>query len=141
MRILVVVGLVAAWWVFGRRAPGSLPVVPALPGSIVGEGIASFYGGPHNSFYEGRQTASGEIFDSQLMTAAMRAPMAFGTRLKVTDLDNGRSVVVKVNDRGPFHKNAAGQYDRIIDLSAGAAAVIGLDIQKGLARVRLERVS
>lgn len=140
MRILVVIGVVAAWWVFGRRSTGS--ATPGAPsGAIVGEGVASFYGGPHNSFYEGRPTASGEIFDSRLMTAAMRKPMPFGTRLRVTDLDNGRSVVVTVNDRGPFHKNAQGDFDRIIDLSASAATVIGLDIQKGLARVRLERLS
>lgn len=136
MKVLLVVGVVTAWMLFGRRASASVPNLPSLPGSstFVAEGVASFYGGPHNSFYEGRPTASGEIFDSKLMTAAMLKPMPFGTKIKVTDLDNGRSVVVKINDRGPF---VAG---RIIDLSAGAATVIGLDIQKGLARVRLERV-
>lgn len=138
MRLLFVVGVVAAWWVFGRKASTGLPGVGT--GVVIAEGVASFYGGPHNSFYEGRPTASGEIFDSRLMTAAMRSPMKLGTRVKVTDLDNGRSVVVKVNDRGPFHKDASGNFDRVIDLSAGAAAVIGLDIQKGLARVRLEHV-
>lgn len=136
VRVLLIVGVVAAWWVFGRKSSATGPGLPSLPGSnvIANEAIASFYGGPSNPVYEGRPTASGEIFDSHLMTAAMRKPMPFGTKVKVTDLDNGRSVVVKVNDRGPFVEG------RTIDLSAGAAAVIGLDIQKGLARVRLEKV-
>ncbi len=108
----------------------------ALAGDVVEEGVASFYGG---SFFQGKLTASGQVFDENLMTAAHRT-LKFGTRLRVTDLDNGRSVDVTVNDRGPFAKNSAGQFSRCIDLSSGAAAAIGLDIRKGLARVRLERV-
>lgn len=110
---------------------------PSGPASLISaETVASFYG----PSYHGRQTANQETFDKNAMTAAMRSPMPFNTRVRVTDLDNGRSVVVRINDRGPFVKNSAGQFTRDIDLSEGAAAVIGLDIQKGLARVRLERV-
>ncbi len=64
------------------------------------------------------------------MTAAHRT-LPFGTRVLVTNLDNGQTVVVRINDRGPFHSN------RIIDLSTGAARILGL-VQSGVARVRLE---
>ncbi len=139
MNVLIVVGIVGAWLVFGRRGASPSPGTPTS-GAFIAEGIASFYGGPSNTFYEGRPTASGEIFNSNSMTAAMRTPMPLGTRVKVTDLSNGKSVVVKINDRGPFHRGGDGSYDRIIDLSAGAARVIDLDIQRGLAQVRLEKV-
>lgn len=125
--------------IVSRRAKASPPsTTPSLPAGdlIAAETVASFYG----PGYHGRQTANQEIFDKNAMTAAMRSPMPFNTRVRVTDLDNGKSVVVRINDRGPFVKNSAGQFTRDIDLSEGAAAVIGLDIKKGLARVRLERV-
>ncbi len=136
MRILTI-ALVAtgAWLLFSRRAAASTPGVPS--GDVLEpETVASFYGG---SFFNGKLTASDEVFDDRLMTAAHRT-LPFGTRLLVTDLDTGRAVEVKVNDRGPFAKNASGAFSRSIDLSAGAALAIGLDIQRGLARVRLERV-
>lgn len=88
------------------------------------EGIASWYGIP----YHGRHTASGEIYDMYKMTAAHRT-LPFGTDVRVHDLDNGRDVTVRINDRGPF---VAG---RIIDLSKAAAQAMGMP---GLARVRLE---
>jgi rare lipoprotein A len=90
------------------------------------EGLASWYGGK----FQGRQTASGEIFDTNEFTAAHKS-LPFGTIVKVTSLENGKSTVVRVNDRGPFVPG------RIIDLSRAAAAAIGL-AGKGVARVRIE---
>jgi rare lipoprotein A len=80
------------------------------------------------SYYKsGRLTANGERFNPHGLTAAHRK-LPFGTRVKVTNLRNGKSVVVRINDRGPFIKN------RVIDLSLGAAKVIGLH-RSGIARV------
>lgn len=101
---------------------------PVLAGSakIQGQGIASFYGREHH----GGPTASGERFDMRAMTAAHRtAPL--GSRLKVTNLRNGRAVIVRINDRGPFVRG------RIIDLSRGAAEVLGFT-GAGLTRVSVE---
>jgi len=97
------------------------------PGTVQ-EGVASWYG----PGYHGKQTASGERFDQDALTAA-HPYWAFGTRVKVTFPQTGRSVVVRVNDRFPAHKG------RIIDLSRGAAKAIGL-IGPGTGRVRLEVV-
>lgn len=77
-------------------------------------------------------TASGEIYDANQLTAAHRS-LPFGTKLKVTNLENRQSVVVRVNDRGPFVSG------RIIDLSNRAAKELGI-IQKGMARVQIEIV-
>ena len=77
------------------------------------EGLASWYGGK----FHGRLTANGERFDADDLTAAHKT-LPFGTVLKVTNIDNGRSVTVRINDRGPFVEN------RIIDLSRGAAEKI-----------------
>ncbi len=76
--------------------------------------------------YHGKRTASGEIFNTHALTAAMRAPVPFGRIVTVTNLGNGRSVRVRITDRGPF---VAG---RCIDLSRAAANAIGMG---GLARV------
>lgn len=89
-------------------------------------GLASFYA----SKFHGRKTASGEIYDQNELTAAHRT-LPFGTRARVTHLASGRSVEVRVNDRGPFKS------ERIVDLSRRAAEEIGM-IREGLARVRLE---
>jgi len=98
----------------------------AASGKVQGEGIASFYGREHH----GGPTASGERFNMHAMTAAHRtAPL--GSRLKVTNLKNGKSVVVRINDRGPFVRG------RIIDLSRGAADVLGFT-GSGLTRVAVE---
>ncbi len=86
-------------------------------------GIASYY-------WQGQRTASGAAFNPNGLTAAHRT-LPFGTRVRVTHLGNGRTVDVTINDRGPF---IAG---RIIDLSRGAASVIGMTGQ-GLARVKME---
>ena len=101
---------------------------PAPAGVTVGTGRASFYG----ERFRGRRTANGERFDPDGLTAAHRT-LPFGTRLRVTNLRNGRSVVVRVNDRGPFHGA------RVLDLSKAAARRIGM-IQSGTARVRIERL-
>lgn len=103
---------------------------PARPGAATRaeEGIASWYGAAHH----GRRTASGEIFDMNAMTAAHRT-YPFGTRVRVTDLATGRTVVVRINDRGPFVRG------RVIDLSRAAAARLGI-VQAGTARVRVERM-
>ncbi|WP_066375393.1 MULTISPECIES: septal ring lytic transglycosylase RlpA family protein [unclassified Anabaena] len=89
-------------------------------------GIASFYG----RGFAGRPTATGERFNPEAMTAAHRS-LPFGTRVRVTNTRNGRSVVVRINDRGPYIRG------RIIDLSTGAARVLGM-IGSGLAPVKIE---
>jgi len=90
------------------------------------EGLASWYGGK----FQGRQTASGEFFDTNEFTAAHKS-LPFGTIVKVTNLENGKTTVVRINDRGPFVPG------RIIDLSRAAAAAIGL-AGKGVAKVRIQ---
>jgi rare lipoprotein A len=89
-------------------------------------GMASWYG----PGFHGNPSASGERFNQNAMTAAHRT-LPFGTQVVVTNINNGQSVVVRINDRGPFSG------DRVIDLSAGAARVLGL-IQSGVAPVRLD---
>jgi|WetSurMetagenome_2_1015567.scaffolds.fasta_scaffold304470_2 rare lipoprotein A len=90
------------------------------------EGIASYYADD----FHGKQTSNGEVYDMNDLTAAHRT-FPFGTKVRITNLDNGKTVVVRVNDRGPFHEG------RIIDLSLGAAKELDL-IKLGTARVRLE---
>jgi len=93
------------------------------------EGYASYYGREHH----GRRTASGERFDADRLTAAHRT-LPFGTRVRVTNLANGRSVTVRVTDRGPFRR------ERVIDVSRRAAKDLGF-LRAGTARVRLEVLS
>lgn len=92
----------------------------------IGEGAASYYG----SELAGRPTASGERFDPEKLTAA-HPHLPFGTRLLVTNLRNGQSVIVRINDRGPFSGR------RVLDLSYAAAKAIGM-IRRGTARVKME---
>ncbi len=89
-------------------------------------GMASFYG----NYFAGKKTASGERFNPARMTAAHRS-LPFGTRVRVTNMRNGRSVVVRINDRGPFIRG------RVIDLSKGAARVIKM-VGRGVAPVRVQ---
>ncbi len=89
-------------------------------------GVASYYA---DSFH-GRRTSSGDRYDRNAFSAAHRT-LPLGTRVRVTDIDSGESVVVQVNDRGPFGRG------RVIDLSRAAAAEIGLT-RKGVAEVRLD---
>ncbi|MBD3894966.1 septal ring lytic transglycosylase RlpA family protein [Halomonas sp. ML-15] len=91
----------------------------------VEEGVASYYA----DRYQGRQTASGERFDQQALTAA-HPSLPFGTRVRVTHLDNGRETVVRINDRGPFVRG------RIIDLSRRAAGELDM-LRSGTAPVRV----
>jgi rare lipoprotein A len=88
-------------------------------------GMASFYGAEHAH----RRTASGELFDPDRLTAA-HPTLPFGSRVRVTNLDNGRSVVVTITDRGPFRRK------RIIDVSRRAAKELGF-VREGPARVRV----
>jgi rare lipoprotein A len=97
--------------------------------TILGEGMASFYGAE----LAGNRTANGERFDPDALTAAHRT-LPMGTRLRVTNKSNGKSVIVRINDRGPFAKG------RIIDVSRAAAEKISM-IRSGTARVTLERIS
>jgi rare lipoprotein A len=92
----------------------------AIPAQAANIGMASFY-------KTGRLTANGERFQPLGLTAAHRK-LPFGTKLKVTNLKNGKSVLVRVNDRGPFIRG------RILDLSLGAAKVIGLN-KSGVAKI------
>jgi rare lipoprotein A len=103
----------------------------AQPGTsaYIEEGSASWYGAQFN----GRRASNGEIYDMNKMTAAHRT-MAFGTVVKVTNLTNGKSAVVRITDRGPFVDN------RIIDLSMAAAKAIE-SIGPGVVPVRLEVIS
>lgn len=91
-------------------------------------GVASYYG----SAFHGRKTASGEIFNKWDYTCAHKR-LPFGTKLKVQNTKNKRSVIVRVNDRGPFAKG------RIVDLSYAAAKKLGM-IKDGTAKVRIEIV-
>jgi rare lipoprotein A len=117
----------------GSRAPATpapptaAPPVPARPSATgVQTGKASWYGDAH----QGKKTASGETYDMHTLTAAHRT-LAFGTRVRVTNVDNGRSVVVRVNDRGPF------AHGRLIDVSRAAALELGV-LSAGLFTVRVE---
>ena len=89
-------------------------------------GLASWYGYP----YHGQQSASGEIYDQEKLTAAHRT-LPFGTRVRIRRLDRNRSVVVRINDRGPFVES------RIIDLSHAAAVRLGM-VRSGVAPVTVE---
>jgi rare lipoprotein A len=110
----------------GCRAAGPPlpPPPPPLP-DWTQEGLASWYGEP----FHGRTTASGEVFDMEALTAAHRT-LPFGTVVEVLNLDNGRSITVRINDRGPFVSG------RIIDLSRRAAGEIDM-IGAGVVRVRV----
>jgi rare lipoprotein A len=108
-------------------SPGAAGPPPASPSEWSEEGIASWYGGDDG--FEGKPTASGEIYDSSLLTAAHRE-LPLGSVVEVRCVDNGKSVRVRINDRGPFIKG------RIIDLSRAAAGRLDL-IGPGTGRVRL----
>ena len=118
-----------------------MPEPEAIPGAVditeidpplenearaLGTGIASFYG----KKFHGRRTASGQRFDMHSYTAAHRT-LPFGSKVRVTNPRNGKSVVVRINDRGPYAKN------RTIDLSRRAAEDLGI-IRRGHAQVELE---
>jgi rare lipoprotein A len=107
--------VLALAWPFGASATVTIQ-----------EGLVSWYG----QHFHARPTASGEPFDATAMTMA-HPTLPFGTQVKVTNLRNGRSVVLTVNDRGPFVGS------RIADLSQAAAAYLGI-LRRGIAHLRLE---
>ena len=97
----------------------------AAPTQIASQGVASFY-------TEGQQTANGEKFDTHDLTAA-HPTLPFGTRLRVTNVASGRSVTVRVNDRGPYVPG------RVVDVSYSAANALGM-VDSGVAKVKLDVV-
>jgi rare lipoprotein A len=107
----------------GKTRPVQRVRLAALPGGQMIQGVASYY-------YSGHTTASGARYNPEGLSAAHRS-LPFGTRVRIRHLGNGRSVDVRINDRGPFIGG------RVIDLSRGAARVIGM-IGSGLARVSVE---
>ncbi len=117
--ILVLLGAIACG---GRKAPTTLPE------RYSDQGMASWYGRK----YHGRHTANGERFDMYALTAAHRT-LPFGSIVRVTDLENGGSVSVRINDRGPFKRG------RIIDLSYAAAKKLRM-VKRGVVRVKITLV-
>lgn len=107
-------------------APSRLVTKPASATAHAMVGVASYY-------WQGQKTASGEQFDKNGLTAAHRT-LPMNTKVKVTHVDSGRSVVVRINDRGPFKPG------RVVDVSDRAADILGFKA-RGLANVRLEVVN
>lgn len=113
----------------GPEPTGPDPAPPSAKDPASGiplTGFASYYA----SSFHGRRTASGETYNQNALTAAHRT-LPFGSRLRVTEISSGKSVEVRINDRGPFRK------DRIVDLSRRAAEELGF-VAAGLTRVRIE---
>lgn len=108
------------------RSHGLVPIDNSTVQGHQLEGIASYYA----EEFDGRKTSNGETYDMHALTAAHRT-LPFNTKVRVVNLENGLSVVVRVNDRGPFKE------ERIIDLSLEAARRVGL-IANGTAPVRIE---
>lgn len=107
------------------KSPNAPALKAAVPHAHAMTGLASYY-------WQGQKTASGEMFDKNALTAAHRT-LPMNTRVKVTHVESGRSVVVRINDRGPFKPG------RVVDVSDRAAEVLGFKT-KGLAHVKLEVV-
>src|SRR5690242_2968260 len=110
----------------GVLTPSRQAALEHPPAPHYSQGLASFY-------TEGTQTANGEKFDTYAMTAAHRT-LPFGTQLRVTSLACGRSVTVRINDRGPYIRG------RVVDLSYSAAKALGM-VDAGVAKVRLDVLS
>ena len=123
--IVCVLGVSSALLAHSYEVGGKRYAVLASAQGYVEQGVASWYG----KQFHGRRTASGEIFDMHAMTAAHKS-LPIPTDVEVTNLSNGKKVIVRVNDRGPF----VGQ--RILDLSYAAARALGLD-RAGTGRVRV----
>ena len=114
-------------WASPPRSTNSGGPEPAgLESAAIVDGVASYYGKEHH----GKKTANGEIFDMNKLTAAHRS-LPFGSQVKVTNLSNQRSVIVRINDRGPYYQG------RIIDLSLAAAERLEM-VNSGIAKVKLE---
>jgi rare lipoprotein A len=118
-----------SWKMISRVCPAAALMFaatgPTLAGSV---GVASYYG----KGFHGRRAANGEVFDMHAMTVAHKS-LPFGTKLQVTNMSNGKSVVVRVQDRGPYIRG------RVLDLSFGAAQAIGM-IQSGTAKVKYAKL-
>jgi rare lipoprotein A len=110
-------------------SPAIAQTPPPSTKSDAMEGLAAYY----SNRLDGRKTASGQIFDQSALTAA-HPTLPFGTKVKVTNTKNGRSVVVRINDRGPT------QPGRVIDLSRAAAGKLAM-LRAGLVPVKLEVVA
>ena len=135
---ILAVGVVLVIGSCAGKAPHEQPIIPVIPvppstvapqvtDAVYREtGVASWYGRD----FQGRTTASGEIFDQNGISAAHRT-LPLGTVLSVTNLDNFKSIKVRINDRGPFVKS------RVLELSFGAAKELGFASQ-GTARVKIE---
>ena len=106
--------------------PPSQAGAVTTPGTPAHIGEASWYG----PGFQGKKTASGEIFDDSKLTAAHKT-IPLGSKAKVTNLTNGKTVEVKINDRGPFIDG------RVVDLSQAAAEALGM-IDRGTARVQID---
>ena len=115
------------YWFFSILCCLLISGCASTPKGVFQQGLASWYGGK----FHGRTTASGEKFNKYEMTAAHRT-LPFGTKVKVVDQKTGKSVTVRINDRGPFVRG------RIIDLSRAAAKKLGI-IKRGHASVDLYR--
>ncbi|HEX4826277.1 MAG TPA: septal ring lytic transglycosylase RlpA family protein [Candidatus Polarisedimenticolaceae bacterium] len=119
----VFVSIVLAGACAQQKAPATSPA--SIEHGHSEKGLASWYGKAH----QGERTANGERFDMHALTAAHRT-LPFGTIVRVTDIESGKSVKVRINDRGPF------RHDRIIDLSYEAARQLGF-VRRGAARVEI----
>jgi len=125
LKICTLVNLIAILAAHAMTSLGAQSIIPEPRAFKPETGIASWYGDK----FHGRKTANGEVYDMLAMTAAHKT-LPFGTLVLVTNLTDGRQVVVRINDRGPFIEG------RIIDLSKAAAVHIGLD-RTGIAQVRI----
>jgi rare lipoprotein A len=124
--LAIAIAVIAASACGGSPKPPPRKATAAARGKVQ-RGKASWYG----AYHHGKLTASGERFNKNALTAAHRR-LRFGTRVRVINLKNGRSVIVRINDRGPF-----GGKGRIIDLSEAAAKKLGM-IDAGVVPVKLE---
>ena len=122
MVVAMVVAASCALWQPPTQPPAPQRSLPAHTGK------ASWYGGK----FHGRRTATGERFDQNRLTAASRT-LPLGSRARVTNLENGRSVEVEITDRGPFARG------RVLDVSRAAAHALGM-VEDGTARVRVEPI-
>ena len=133
--LAIVVGVAGAQAASPADHLSATPAAPSATSTVKPKhhwyqlGVASWYG----RFFQGKTTASGQPYDENAMTCAHRS-LPIGSVLKVTNLRNHRSVVVRVNDRGPVPE------DRVIDLSYAAAETLGFS-QRGLAPVRVDLIS
>ena len=122
--------------VSGRGVRGTVQPDDPPQAASSGDEVAAVLKGRVSYYHDslaGNRTANGEVYDPKKLTAASRT-LPFGTRVRVTNARNGRSVVVRINDRGPFIKG------RTIDLSRRAAEELGI-IRRGHARVEMELIA